>query len=271
MDSELRNGIWNVLITFINLIIATDECAGNNYYFSAFKRVLWNDFFKLQIDNIPYFSNDSIPFIKEKYLNYKWYEVYDFIEFIANNASQIFSSRIKKLKDDFNIIFERENAGYRFIDNKISPITNSIEINEIEDAINNSGKYTALKGANIHIKSSLGLISDKKAPDYRNSIKESISAVEIICRVISKDGTGTLGSALKRLKKNGFDLHPQLNEGFEKIYAYTNGKDGIRHGLMDALNCFQEDAQFMLVSCSAFVNYLIAKANKFGIKFDNLN
>ncbi|MGY0035854.1 hypothetical protein [Pedobacter sp. NJ-S-72] len=34
----------------------------------------------------------------------------------------------------------------------------------------------------------------------------------------------------------------------------------------DATTCELEDARFMLVSCSAFVNYLIVKAEKAGIE-----
>ena len=35
--------------------------------------------------------------------------------------------------------------------------------------------------------------------------------------------------------------------------------------MMDETNLSQEDARFMLVSCSAFTNYLIVKADKAGI------
>jgi hypothetical protein len=49
------------------------------------------------------------------------------------------------------------------------------------------------------------------------------------------------------------------------MYGYTSDAQGIRHALMDEPNLSFEDAKFMLVSCSAFVNYLIAKAAKAGI------
>jgi|GEM_PF-5091063 len=35
---------------------------------------------------------------------------------------------------------------------------------------------------------------------------------------------------------------------------------------MEESNLDQEDALYMLVSCSAFINYLITKTNKFGIE-----
>ena len=50
---------------------------------------------------------------------------------------------------------------------------------------------------------------------------------------------------------------------FEKLYVYTNQEEtGIRHALMDDEENYTpsaEEALFMLVSCSAFINYLDRK------------
>lgn len=97
--------------------------------------------------------------------------------------------------------------------------------------------------------------------NYRNLIKESISAVEAFCR--EKTGENTLGKALNRLETNGI-IFPQLLKGaFDKLYAYTNQPDtGIRHALMDNDGMYtpaSEEALFMLVSCSAFFNYFCRK------------
>lgn len=54
-----------------------------------------------------------------------------------------------------------------------------------------------------------------------------------------------------------------LKVAFDKLYAYTNQPDtGIRHALMDDEGKYtpsNEEALFMLVSCSSFLNYLNAK------------
>lgn len=63
-------------------------------------------------------------------------------------------------------------------------------------------------------------------------------------------------------------MHSDLKEAFKKLYGYTSDADGIRHALMDESNLDFEDAKFMLVSCSAFTNYLIAKAAKSNIKLN---
>jgi hypothetical protein len=101
------------------------------------------------------------------------------------------------------------------------------------------------------------MLSDKEKPDYRNSIKESISAVESACRLVTGLPKATLSDALKRVP----NLHPALALGFDKIYGYTNDAEGIRHSLTtdQAANTYTE-AKFMLVACSAFVSYLQSAA-----------
>jgi hypothetical protein len=267
IDTELRNGLWNALkIHFIDPLEKYSQYSRDTE-FDLFCKVLWLHFYKLPIDTIPDNHYRSESYIRERFFQFQWFEVYDFLEFIANLNPQTVQFDSYKLKEFCNKILERENAVYRFIDDNISPITNSTEINEIEEAINSSGHFTALAGANVHLKNSLDKISDKKAPDYRNSIKESISAVESVAKKISDNKNDTLSGALDKIKGTT-KIHPALERGFKQIYGYTSDTDGIRHALTEETNCDFEDAKFMLVSCSAFINYLITKANKNGIKLD---
>jgi hypothetical protein len=83
--------------------------------------------------------------------------------------------------------------------------------------------------------------------------------------VISDNKKDTLGTALIRIK-DSLGLHPSLEKGFKQIYGYTSDEGGIRHALMENDNCDFEDAKYMLISCSGFVNYLIQKAIKMGIE-----
>ena len=71
-----------------------------------------------------------------------------------------------------------------------------------------------------------------------------------------------LGKALGRLEKNGIYIHGAMKHGFQALYGYTSDESGIRHGGIEDKEVTEEDAKFMLVSCSAFVNYLKVKFNK---------
>ena len=73
-----------------------------------------------------------------------------------------------------------------------------------------------------------------------------------------------MGGALDKIKGK-LKIHSALERGFKQIYGYTSDTDGIRHALTEEATCDFEDAKFMLVSCSAFINYLVIKANKAGI------
>jgi hypothetical protein len=73
----------------------------------------------------------------------------------------------------------------------------------------------------------LQLLSDRKAPDYRNSIKESILAVESMARVVAENEKATLADALKALEKSK-KLHTALKDGFGKLYGYVNDEQGTR-------------------------------------------
>jgi hypothetical protein len=172
--------------------------------------------------------------------------------------------RTDRFIKDCNIILIRELSGYRFIGDKIAPITSQEEISSIEKTLEAT---TRLKAINTHLKTALDLFADRKNPDYRNSVKESISAVEAICGLISGKSKTSLGDALREIeRKSKIQPHPSLNKSFDSLYGYTSNADGIRHALLDEPNLDSEDAKFMLVSCSAFINYLITKASKAGIK-----
>ena len=85
-----------------------------------------------------------------------------------------------------------------------------------------------------------------------------MSAVETMCKLISKNERATLHQALRALPANQF--HPALVKAFESLYGYTGDADGVRHSLMEESKLTFSDAKFMLVTCSAFINYLTDKS-----------
>jgi hypothetical protein len=226
-----------------------------------FVELLWTDYFKQPLDNI---RNKTWSYIygqiREHFFKCSWNEVYDFIEFIANNYRD--KDNNKEFMKYCNSILERELSAYRFVGGKITPITSEPEISEIEKALDTRD---SLKTVKTHLKRALELLSDRESPDYRNSIKESISAVEAICKLITNNEKATLGQTLDQIG-NKVDLHPALKKAFDSLYGYTNDAEGIRHALLEESHLSFEDAKFMLVSCSAFINYLINKASKAGIE-----
>ena len=178
----------------------------------------------------------------------KWNEVYDFIEFVLKADP---CGNYAKLAENLNYVFKDELSAYRIIDKRVTDITSEEEISLLADALNDD----QFSGVTAHLRQAFQLYTDRKVPDYRNSIKESISAVEAMAKIMTGLSNATLGDALKRLEKDGL-LKPSLKIGFEKLYAYTNDKNGIRHAMLEETTISASEAQFFLLSCTSFVNYL---------------
>lgn len=254
MREPLRNSIWNTLDVCLWSI---DGYIYAGYgqaeaYIIPFSRALWSTYFKKTIDKIPLATNFILLEIRNYFFDCKWYEVYDFIEFVCKFYSD---ARVSdKLRDGLNTVLERELSGYRLIGGFIVEITQEQEVEMLQSALED----TRFAPVNAHLQRSLELLSARENPDYRNSIKESISAVESMARLLIGDDKATLGDALRQLEKNG-KLHSALKNGFSSIYGYTNDADGIRHSMMEMPNLSGHDAKFFLLSCTSFINYLKTK------------
>lgn len=171
-----------------------------------------------------------------------------------NQYNKIYRDR--SIYEIVNIHLQQEYVGYRFLDEQITPISDDLEIEEIEQALNNpyAPVYEHLSKANK-------LLADRNSPDYENSIKESISAVEALCEILTgiEGKAASLGKMLKKLEDNGLEIHSGLKSAFNMLYGYMSDANGIRHaGDIGGPSSTFEEAKFMLVSCSAFVNYLLA-------------
>jgi hypothetical protein len=266
MDSELRNSLWNVLE--VHIFIPLKAEAGDLVLLSRFKTfflAIWFHFLKEPIDQMPIGKYPIIADFQKRFFSWHYLDVYDFFDFLVqriykstNNLMLVDSQ--DKFIDLTNRILKRELSAYRVINGQLAPIIDEIEILEFEKAIDNT-ETKKYKGANIHLSAALNKLSDRQNPDYRNSIKESISAIESICKEIANNSKADLATAIKTLKVS-HSIHPALEQGFLKIYGYASDGDGIRHALTDEPNLDQEDALFMLVASSAFINYLIVKADK---------
>lgn len=257
IDDDLRSSLWNLLtlIYWNSYKSSRGEFIGRSDYVHGSNIeplivALWLHYFKEPIDTIDEYWVNCRNVLRKYYFSVDWYEVYDFIEFIANYGP---NDKKERFIEQCNSYLERESSAYRFVNGLISEITSAEEISEVEAAIAEADR---LVGVKTHIKAALALLSDRRNPDYRNSIKESISAVESLAKYLAGEDSGTLGQILKELEKSK-KLHPALKSAFSSLYGYSSDADGIRHALLEEVNLTQADARFMLVCCSAFINYSI--------------
>lgn len=220
---------------------------------------IYTEVFSLTHNDIPQFC-EEISFdevkdeIYEVFHDYEYNEIFDFIEGAIKafqEADNSVSFPHESFKEYFivciNEVFKTENVNYQIINSIISDIVDENEKNEINETLVNNDNTVG-----IHFSKAIEQLY--KTKDYENSIKESISAVEAKCQIITKNDNATLSDALKTIDPK---LHPALKQAFLKLYAYTSDANGIRHanGIGEGNSSFIE-AKYMLVSCSAFINYL---------------
>jgi len=215
---------------------------------------LWFNFYRESIDTRPYYASDALQDIKRKFYSSRFNEAYDFVEFMADRS--VGSSR-DGLIQVCNEIFTRERSAFRFAGPILVRVTDENQRIEIASSIEQN-KSVAVAS---HIARAAQLYSQQPNPDYRNSIKEAISAVEAAVAFLTGDKPSGVAKPLRGVIEQ-YVIHPALRDGFEKLYAYTSDAEGIRHALLDDSKLTQADARYMLVSCSAFANYLLAKKSE---------
>ena len=261
VDVELRNRLWNAMQVCVWDKFSPPSFGTSNYNTNqvwALCQLIWHVYFKLPLDSLPTFdrsySQSSYRVFRDHFITGHWWEVFDFIEFVAANCDDDWSADLHRMA---NQILEDENSAYRFVGDQVCDISDEHEIGAIETAL--GGPFDS---ARQHLERSLELISSKQNPDYRNAVKEAISAVEAACQEFTGEPKATLGDCLKKIEKAG-KCHPALKNGMSSLYGYTSDSGGIRHALseQDVPPTYSE-AKFMLVVCSAFVNLLAGKLAK---------
>lgn len=262
MDSGLRNNLWNALkvVCWDGVYRPsgtygssdTDLGAEINRQYKHLCERIWVRYFKDSLETLGTDWDEVLARLRSHFFNEaEWNQVFDFIEFVANNFAD------NEFRDQFtsfcNKVLEAEMSAYRFVDGVITPITNEIEIDAIESAA-----HSGFSGVDQHMRLALEKLSNKTKPDYRNSVKESISAVESLARSVLDSDKATLPSLLAKLEEK-VGMHPALKKSLAHLYGYTSDEEGVRHAITNSIKVDFDDAKFMLVTCSAFVNYVTGK------------
>ena len=193
--------------------------------------------------------------------NCEFFKLFDLLEKIIYNQKQLnlyahnYNGNNRIFGDVLNELFKKHHLAYTIYNGKIEPISNEFEGKTYVAALDET-KDTGQLGAHSHLLKAGEQINHQK---WADSVRESISAVEAICRQIVGENA-TLGSALKEIEKN-YPLHPAFKKALSELYGFTSDENGIRHSLLDKSNAAvdEADALFMLGACASFVSYLLTR------------
>ena len=90
MDEPLRNGLWNVLKAYVwengPRYGKLNEQANEHSIHSLCIR-LWANFFNEPLEAVDDYWNNVLSNLRKRFSKFQWFEVFDFVEFIANNYS----------------------------------------------------------------------------------------------------------------------------------------------------------------------------------------
>lgn len=265
IDTDLRNKLWSAIkLCFFDNYSTPHRYSRLDADSETVVRVMqriWLLFLSQPLDTLPEIHSDgsksAYEFIRTRFFESKWWEAYDLIEFLMKELPEDWRANFVEITNRF---LEMENAAYRIVGLEVVEITDKNEIDAIESAL--EVKHQSCR---THLARALELLSDRKQPDFRNSIKESISSVESALQLILGQPKGTLGDCLRKIKGK-IEIHPALEQAFSKLYGFTSDEGGIRHALSEeSNNPSYADAKFMLVSCAAFVSYLFTKCAEVGL------
>ena len=191
----------------------------------------------------------------------EWPEFYDFVELMGQLL----------LKKDEDVPFGEGDCFERYA-KKVNALLHEDGIGWVLDSKSHLARQVS-KQSSKRAAAARDVLVDRFAParvhfqkateylyrhpvDEANSIKEIISAVESVARVVAP-GASTLGDALKALRRTGA-CSSLLLDSLEKLYAYSNATPQVRHGHPSSGAPSLPEAELAYSIGIAFIIYLAA-------------
>ena len=225
LDAATRAQLWSAIALSVPEYRNDLRYPFEHTWMYSLYQEIWADLLKKPVDEMPRTQDYIRSALKRIVIDGEWYEAYDVIEFMINSerhsSKADFSKRVAG-------VLEQEMAGFRLLEGQLVEVTDESEISAIEEAFAAS-RTEKFSPARQHLTSALELLSDRRSPDYRNSIKESISSVEAVIQILTGDPRAELGAGLSVLESRT-PLHGALRSALRSLYGYTSDADGIRHG-----------------------------------------
>ncbi len=128
------------------------------------------DSIKHPVDELPVNRVQCRNWLKGFFSEFEWFEVFDLIEFVVGNVP-VPGRSPEGLREAVNEILEREASGYRFIAERLAPISSEVELAAIDGAVA-AADDQGLHVVSGHIRTLVAKLREPPDADYRNAIKE---------------------------------------------------------------------------------------------------
>lgn len=195
----------------------------------------------------------------------QWAEFYDFVELlgallIKKEAEGPFDEpdHFKAYQTKVNALFQEDGIGWSLGDK--SELYRQVPKSLAKRIAGSEALLTdQFDTARVHYQKALTYLHQHPI-DEANSIKEIVSALESVSRVLFPKAS-TLGDAVKLMRKDS-KYAPHLVDALEKLYAYSNATPLVRHGHAKQGRPVLPEAELALFMGAAFIRYLIDMGKK---------
>lgn len=124
-----------------------------------------------------------------------------------------------------------------------------------------------LAAARDHYNKALKFFRDRTKPDFQNSVKDAVCAVEAAGKALFPDSNAkTLGDLAKDLGKKN-QMPQAILKALEGIYSYRNSDDGVSHGGANGGAATEAVTEYVLSACASQIIFLVDLADRDEISF----
>lgn len=206
-------------------------------------------------------DHEMVEFFKGRFYDLQWWQVYDLVEFIlraigpqSHWAAPHETARVCRA---IQLALDRHNAGYSLVGTVFVPASSVPECDSIAQALGD-GKLPQVQQ---HISAACQYAISDQEMDWRNAVKESVSAVESIVQFITGDHSSGVASQIAAMR-NSKKIHAALGEQVVKFYGWAS--DVARHSLKEG---DPPDAPVSIVDARYSVSTACSIVNLLKLKF----
>lgn len=193
--------------------------------------------------------------IEDLILKCQYWQFYDICEILWEGLK--YKNERDSLSQEINTLFREEHLGFELRDGKVEKIGSGFIDAHVKEA-RYLLKEPEFKGADKHFEKALKALNTRPNPDVENCIKDAVSAIESVGRIIVGDDKALLSRIIKDMAGEGIIPKP-LDEVIQKVYAYRGDQPGVAHGLVGISKVTIAEAELVLVMSAAIIIYLAKK------------
>jgi len=187
------------------------------------------------------------------------------VGFFWNDEFQVTKSKAdvqKFIEQELQRLFVEESLSVEFVDGVVRRRGRKhlVDVTTRAEVVLGDAR---LANARKHYDKALQFFRHPSKPDYENTVKEAVCAVEAAGKsLFSSAKAATLGDLTKWLSSTTDVAVPKaLVQTITGIYAYRSGGDGVGHGGSAGGAATAEVAEYVLGVCACQIIYLVDVSN----------